>query len=86
MNGSMGVAAEEILIQLSNSSDAVQVFMLRVVRSDTLTFFINQINSHPANWSVDFRRFCEIALVGLKSHKIGVAAIQDCLTGAPPDY
>ena len=26
------------------------------------------VNSHPANWSVDFRRFCEIALVGLKIH------------------
>ena len=26
------------------------------------------INRHPANWSVDFRLFCEIALVGLKTH------------------
>ena len=32
------------------------------------------LNSHPANWSVDFRRFCEIALVVVKTHYIDVAA------------
>ena len=32
------------------------------------------VNSHPANWSVDFRRFCEIALMGLKTHYSGEAA------------
>ena len=43
-------------------------------------------NSHWANWSVDFRQFCEIALVGLKTHYIGVAATvlpQWCTSWSP---
>ena len=35
---------------------------------------MKRLNSHPANWSVDFRRFCEIAQMGLESHYSGVAA------------
>ena len=44
------------------------------------------LNSHPVNWSVDFRRFCEIALVGLKTHEIDVAATalpQWCTSWSP---
>ena len=43
-------------------------------------------NNHPANQSVDFRRFCEIALVGLKTHYIGVIATalpQWCTSWSP---
>ena len=46
----------------------------------------NNINSHPVNWYVDFRRFCGIALVGLKTHKIGSAATalaQWCTSWSP---
>ena len=51
----------------------------------TLNIFI-AINSHPVNWSVDFRRFCEIALAGLKTHYIGSAATalaQWCTSWSP---
>ena len=44
------------------------------------------LNSHPVNRSVDFRQFCEIALVGLKTHKIGVVATalaQWCTSWSP---
>ena len=44
------------------------------------------LNSHPVNRSVDFCRFCEIALVGLKTHIIGVAATalaQWCTSWSP---
>ena len=42
-----------------------------------------QVNSHSVNWSVAFCRFCKRALVGLKTHKIGSAAIQHWPSGAP---
>ena len=44
------------------------------------------VNSHPVNRSVDFRRFCEIALMGLKTHYIGVdatALAQWCTSWSP---
>ena len=44
------------------------------------------LNSHPVNRSVDFRRFCEIALKGLKTHYLGVVATalpQWCTSWSP---
>ena len=40
----------------------------------TCCFKLSDNNSHPFNWSVVFRQFCKLALVGLKTHKICSAA------------
>ena len=52
----------------------------------TFGYVFHGVNSHPVNWFVDFCQFCEIALVGLKTHKIGSAATalaQWCTSWSP---
>ena len=55
----------ELMTQRSGlDTNAIRV-VVRACSWDFLAFFLKTINwmtvnSHPANWSVDFRQFCEI--------------------------
>ena len=55
---------------LGLDSQALSDFLLYTILSPPVDSF----NGHPVNWSADFRQFCELALVGLKTHEIGSAA------------